>query len=50
MMEKETLTEQDTVCQEILKAGMPIDPCQKCTPEKGKFVQGVERKRIMLNE
>ena len=25
MMEKETLTEQDTVCQEILKAGMPMD-------------------------
>lgn len=43
-MEKETLTEQDTVCQEILKAGMPIDSCQKCTPEKREICTGCKEK------
>lgn len=43
-MEKETLTEQDIVCQEILKAGMPMDPCRKCTPEKRKICTGCQEK------
>lgn len=43
-MEKETLTEHDIVCQDILKEGMPVDPCQKCTPEKRKVCTGCQEK------
>lgn len=44
-MEKEPLTEQDIVCQNILKAGIPIDPCRKCTPEKKGNLYRLSRER-----
>ena len=44
MMEKEKLTDGDIVCQEIIKEGMPTDPCLKCAPEKREVCTGCQEK------
>lgn len=43
-MEKEPLTEDDIACQEIIKEGMPINPCQKCTLDKREVCTGCQKK------